>query len=41
MDLVKSILKNLTSVPSLEALTEKAGVSADSIEKHFSRLFRL
>ena len=33
MDLVKSILKNLTSVPSLEALTEKAGVSADSIEK--------
>lgn len=33
MDLVKSILKNMTSVPSLEALTEKAGVSADSIEK--------
>ena len=33
MDLVKSILKNMTSAPSLEALTEKAGVSADSIEK--------
>lgn len=33
MDLVKTILKNMTSVPSLEALTDKAGVSADSIEK--------